>query len=146
MRFRFFAAIILVLVCFFNATAQQPACIGNKKLLYKGVDFFVCGYEYDKSRNDKLIGEFTLYYKDSLLIDQFHNEDDSFLFQKTSKGITVTQITLEIKGKRFIYPAKFEQVYITVFNGKPLLKNRNVTSVTIVNYLKNNFKKIRQLY
>jgi len=135
-----------------DARSQGCYCPQTKKILYThsfaSKNLALCGYEYDKYRNDLIIGEFILQEcsVDTFLIDNFHNEGAAFLFQKISDGFTITTIDLTRKNEKLIYPKKFTLAVIRIVDNKPVLTYSEVNAEPVVKYLEKNFKKLSELY
>ncbi len=141
------------LVFSLNAVSQHCYCPANpRKNLYtytfSGDTLKLCGLEYDAYNNDKIIGSFVLSQcsVDSLLIDTFHDEGGSYLFQKNNTGFNIIMLELTKENGKFEYPKEFEQIGVRVANKKVSLTHSNIQAGPIIKYLEKNFKKLSELY
>lgn len=151
-KFAFLVA-FFVMISVVHAFSQSCYCPGSPRQNLYSLSFSkdtlkLCGFEYDKYNNDKIIGSFVLSQcsVDTLLINTFHDEGSAYLFQKTKDGFTIAQLDLTKENGIFQYPKQFESISVSIINNKPGLKKVYVSAEPIVKYLEKNFKKLSELY
>jgi hypothetical protein len=132
--------------------SQKCSCQPTKEKIFSkkipGDSLLLCGYKYDTFGNNKIISEFTLMLckKDSILLDQMHNEGAAFLYQQIPGGIAITEIDLQIENRKYIYPETFLRIRVVVESGKLGILKNEVKAEPVISYLKKNFKKITELF
>lgn len=126
--------------------SQSCVCTLSKERLYQYQELNMCGYTYDSSGMGKIITEFTLCYKDSVLVDNFHNEGASFLFRKMDNGFSLTSIDLEYSDGKFVYPETFYRVVYRLNCRKIKETGSYVKAAPLVLEMRRKFKELRKLY
>lgn len=81
-----------------------------------------------------------------MLVNNFHNEGASFLFQPAENKIILTSIDLQIENKKYIFPEKLTCLMVQIRNGKPALCYSEVRAEPVIAHLKKNFKHLTELY
>src|SRR5215218_1855131 len=97
---------ILFLLCSFIPLAvfsQACQCDTSRVEIFVHSTLNLCGEVYDSASQEKLIGEFRLCNKDSVVIDQLTNKTASYLFKTLSNGISLISIDLKIEKGKLIY-------------------------------------------
>ena len=130
----------------FFAAAQECSCSKGMTCIYKTPQLAICGTVLDSSGSEKIISKFTVSSADSMLIDERNNQGASFLLASSRSLLVITEIKLEIKEDKYKYPEKYARRVVQVVKGKPVLFQSEVRAMPIVAHLRNDFKKIRELY
>ena len=140
---------IIVLITFFiplAALSQSCSCSSPKEPLYSDEALSLCGNIHDSSGMGKIIAEFVLCYRDSVMADHFHNEGASFLFCRIGNKFSFTGIDLEYSNGKFIYPETFYRVVYSISRGKIKEEIDYVKAAPIVVEMEKNYKELRKIY
>lgn len=126
--------------------AQDCNCPKPRSCIYNTGILAVCGNVLDSAGNDRIISKFTVRSGDSLLVDQLNNERATFLLHQTRTILVITEIDLEVKNGKYIYPEKYSRTVIQLVKGKPVVFHSSVDAIPIVAHLRKDFKKTTELY
>ncbi len=140
--------LFLLLAAFWHLTssAQTCYCEASKSKLYNRSGISLCGNVYDSSSAGRLIGEFTLCNKDVVLVDNFHNEGASFLYQTERNRLLFTEIDLRIDNGEYLYPKTFHRFSYTFSDNQWKRQDEDVDAAPLVEMLKKKFKQTSKLY
>ena len=140
---------ILFILCSFIPLAvfsQACQCDTSREVIFVHSTLNLCGEVYDSASQEKLIGEFRLCNKDSVVIDQLTNKAASYLFKTLPNGISLVSIDLKIEKGKLIYPQNFTKTIILLVRNKLTILTTQSPAKPIVLHLQRDFKKFRELY
>jgi hypothetical protein len=139
--------IFLMLASMFTITAFSQGCnceeAKAKLLSYSTLN--LCGEAFDSAAREKLIRDFVVCNKDSVVMDQLHN-GRSYLFSKRSNGVSLVEIDMKVENGKLVYPQNFESTSILLVKDKLVVLKNSTPAKPIVRNLHTDFKKFRELY
>ncbi len=143
---------ILGVTAFFVITTNAQTCscdyyhtkiysLYNAKIL----QLRVCGDLIDFYKQDKVITEFfiTDCRQDTVVNNQIHNEGEAFLLKPLNNGFSVILIDIPLDETDPV-PAKFQSLTYYIESNKLKMRNEEIPSKPIIQYLKK-FQKYQKI-
>ena len=129
-----------------SAFSQSCNCEEAKGKLLSYATLNLCGDAFDSTTQEKLIRDFIVCNKDSLVMDQLHNKAHAFLFKKRTNGVSLVELDMKVENGRLVYPKDFQSTSILLVRDKLTVLKNTTPAKPIVRYLHTDFKKFRELY
>ena len=126
--------------------SQGCSCEEAKAKLLSYSTLNLCGEAFDSTVQEKLIRDFVICNKDSVVMDQLHNKGRSYLFKKRTNGVSLVEIDMKVENGKLVYPQNFESTSILLVKDKLVVLKNSTPAKPIVRYLHHDFKKCRELY
>jgi hypothetical protein len=128
------------------AFSQNCNCEEAKRKLLSYSTLNLCGEAFDSAAQEKLIRDFVVCNKDSVVMDQLHNKGEGFLFKKVANGVSLVEIDMKVENGKLVYPQNFQSTSILLVRDKLTVLKNTTPAKPIVRYLHTDFKKCRELY
>ncbi len=147
-KFLFILGVVTLLAK--SSDAQTCNCDQYHRKIYslyngKTLQLRVCGELVDSYNRDKVITEFFIMdcRQDTMVENQIHNEGQVFLLKPLNQGFSIISIDVPADEKDPI-PQKFQSITWYTINGKLKVRNEEIPSKPIVQYLKK-FKEYQKI-